>query len=153
MIRASIRLFLLISFLIPFNAYAKKHKTDFYNNPKLLANDFDEYKGIKLSIKDKKTIDKECSQLMNRNAELYKQCRESYYNTALSFKVDASLCQKKASRLGKAVKQKQLLLVDEKGEVKTFFIRDNKFIQEEQYEKCMDKAGWKDSVEFRYGKY
>lgn len=148
------KIILMFVLFFSHSAYAQNEtQTDFYDNPKLLSNNFGEYKGIKLSIKDKNIIDQECSQIMNRNDELYKECRESYYNTALSFKVDASLCQKKAARLGKITQQKQLVLMDEKGELKTFFVRDSKFVQEEEYERCMDKAGWKDSLEFRYGKF
>ena len=149
------RLSILICFLLlPNSLFADNEgKVDFLNNPELLSNSFDEFKGVKLEINDKRIIDSECSELMNKDYKLYKDCQLFYKKLALSFKVDSLLCKKKAKRLKDIKKQEKLVLIDEGGNIRTFTIKEAPFSEDEEYEKCMDNMQWKDSSDFRYGKY
>ena len=150
-----ISLLILLCLSLPCNLWANENKeeVDFVNNPALLSNSFDEYKGMKLETKDELIIKEECAELMNKNPDLHTKCKEFYKNLALSFKVDSSICKNKSKRLGRIKKEQRLVLIDEEGKIRNFIVKNAPFLEGEEYEKCMDNMKWKDSSNFRYGKY
>lgn len=143
----------IMFFFVAQNLFAQDEVVDFANNVELLSNNFDEFKGVRLEVKDNLVINNECIELANKKPDLHKKCQKFYRNLALTFKVDAALCTRKAQRMAGIKKEQALVLIDEDGKVRNYVVKNAPFAVDEEYERCMDKAGWKDSQNFRYGKF
>lgn len=147
------RFLIIVTFLIaPVNLFASDfEKKEFINNIDLLSNDYEEYKGHRLSWSDERKIRDECSQI-NLKTELYRNCINSFKKLAIIFKIDSKICEDKANRLSKAHKKRLLVVVDEEGIERKFLVKEGLFSKELEYEECMELMKWKDSTNFRYGR-